>query len=150
MVAVTSENIHIDDIPFLLAADSTAGICLLKADLLGQMSDRMYLERLLLLYREFLEAGHNRFGSEDELLSSTPGFIEMVIDRILNEEQGATCNMRLHCLSRWDIDEDVYMSAARRNRLYIDRIISDQISPIRSALKRGGIVERLEQEAATA
>ena len=44
------------------------------ADLLGQMSDRTYLEKLPFLYLEFKHAGIDGVGTELDFFDSTPGF----------------------------------------------------------------------------
>lgn len=47
---------------------------LAAADLLGQMADRAYLEKLLFLYYEFREAGIGGYDSTFDILKKTAGF----------------------------------------------------------------------------
>ena len=89
------EDIHVDD-----ARDRMIGCMVGTADLIGQMSDRMYLEKVRrFLYEEFVWAkiareqlpdGREivRYSSPDDLIIKTPGFYEYVararIDRKLD------------------------------------------------------------------
>jgi hypothetical protein len=79
------EDIHVDD-----PRDHMIGCMVGTADLIGQMSDRMYLEKVRqFLYEEFVWAkiareqlpdGREivRYSSPDDLITKTPGFYEYV------------------------------------------------------------------------
>jgi len=51
---------------------------LAAADLLGQMADRSYLEKLLFLYYEFKEAGVGGYESAFDVLRKTAGFYGVI------------------------------------------------------------------------
>ncbi len=53
-----------------------------SADLLGQMSDRAYLEKLLFLYKEFREAGIPGFNTEFDIIRKTVDFYEITVQRL--------------------------------------------------------------------
>ena len=63
MIHCTGLMVRIEAVPFSSDEEKIAGCMLGTADLLGQMSDRAYLEKLLFLYYEFKEAGVKGFES---------------------------------------------------------------------------------------
>ena len=64
-------------IHFKSEEEKNAGAILGTADLLGQMSDRTYLEKLLFLYYEFKEAGIAGYNTEFDIIRKTIDFYEM-------------------------------------------------------------------------
>jgi hypothetical protein len=90
LVHFTGYEMEVDDIPVDDRRDRALGNLVGTADLIGQMSDRMYLEKCReFLYPEFVWAqiarerlpdGREvvRYGSADDLLFKTPGFYEYV------------------------------------------------------------------------
>jgi hypothetical protein len=99
LVHFTGYELDVEDIPIGNLKDRLIGWMLGTADLIGQISDRMYLEKCReFLYREFvlgniarerLPDGREivRFSSPEDLILKTPGFYEYVarsrIDRKL-------------------------------------------------------------------
>jgi hypothetical protein len=100
LVHFTGYEMDIDDIRVDEAKDRMVGYLVGTADLIGQMSDRMYLEKCReFLYREFVWANIARetlpdgrevvrYASAEDLIIKTPGFYEYVarnrIDRKLD------------------------------------------------------------------
>jgi hypothetical protein len=90
LVHFTGYEMEIDDIRIPDAKDRLLGCMVGTADLIGQMSDRMYLEKCReFLYREFVlgniarETGADgkeivRYSSAEDLIIKTPGFYEYV------------------------------------------------------------------------
>jgi hypothetical protein len=90
LVHFTGYEIDIDQIQIDDPRDHLVGCLVGTADLLGQMSDRMYLEKCReFLYKEFvwgriarerLPDGHEivRYASAEDLIVKTPGFYEYV------------------------------------------------------------------------
>jgi len=115
-----------------------------SADLLGQMADRCYLEKLLLLYKEFEEAKLPGFDSELELLQKTETFYESVAQkRLAKDFSGIAASMRLHFKDRWGEDRDLYSEAIDNNIRYLKGLISrcrDNYACYLKNLRRGGIV----------
>jgi hypothetical protein len=77
----TGLDVTIDDIRFTSDENEILGKMLGTADLLGQMADRTYLEKLPFLYDEFKIADVPGLGSELDFLRNTPKFIDMTMDR---------------------------------------------------------------------
>ena len=115
------------------------------ADLLAQVADRMYLEKLLLLYREFQEAGIGGYDTELMLLEKTEGFYETLVKkRIAEQFDGADRFFQPHFRERWNIDADLYARAVEKNLLYLKSVLEGYRDSYRNKLRRGGIVQELD------
>ena len=101
LVHFTGYEMDIDDIDVHAPKDRLLGCMVGTADLIGQMSDRMYLEKCReFLYREFvwgaiaretLPDGREvvRYSSPDDLMLKTPGFYEYVARKRMETKLGA-------------------------------------------------------------
>lgn len=101
LVHFTGYEMPIEEIPVRDAHDRMLGCMVGTADLIGQMSDRMYLEKVrLFLYEEFvwgriareqLADGREivRYTSRDDLIIKTPGFYEYVARTRINDKLDA-------------------------------------------------------------
>jgi hypothetical protein len=145
LIMATDLDANFKDIPFASEEEETAGKALFAGDILGQMADRLYLEKLLYLYREFAEARVMGLKGEDELLAKTLDFYKS-IKRRLKEDIGYTDRyMRNHFKARWDIDRDMYMDAVEKNIDYLRHILRDGRAS-RKRLNRAGIVKKLKEK----
>lgn len=122
-----------------------AGKLLFIADMLGQMADRKYLERLLLLFKEYEEGYNETYKNEFELLEKTIGFYEQIMYRLVTEMGYKPYYMQKHFIKRWGINKDIYAEAVAKNITYLKQILSNT-DEHRSLLKRGGIVARLNND----
>jgi len=113
------------------------------ADLVGQMAGRLYPEKLLFLYREFVEGGVSQFKSEWDLLQQTIGFSEWTKQRLAGEFGGVDGYMIHHFRNRWDIDADLYREGIRRNIDYIRDVLSRHPDDFIEYLRRGRLNERI-------
>lgn len=147
----TGLDTRIDRIDFENDEQELLGKALAAADLVGQMADRTYLERLPFLYREFREGGVPGFENEFELIRKTPGFWEFIDDRLANALGGVDSFMIEHFRTRWGIDSDLYRVAIEGNIRYLKFLITYHESDYRQFLKRENMMEKLTQiEAADA
>jgi hypothetical protein len=102
LVHFTGYEVQIEDIPVADLRDRMIGCMVGTADLIGQMSDRMYLEKVRqFLYQEFvwgkiareqLADGREivRYSSAEDLIFKTPGFYDYVArTRIQKKLDGA-------------------------------------------------------------
>lgn len=101
VVHFTGYEIDVDDIKVADPKDRLIGHMVGTADLIGQMSDRMYLEKCReFLYQEFvlgsiarekLPDGREvvRYSSPEDLIYKTPGFYEYVARDRINRKLGA-------------------------------------------------------------
>lgn len=143
MIAATSLSIPLDTIVYCDDETELLARLVATADLLGQLADRLYLEKLLFLYREFREAGVMGFSHEFELLTQTKGFYGMARRRIDHDLGGLDRNLALHFKDRLQIDRNLYNDAIEANMEFLATIIDEHREDYRGRLKRGGIVERL-------
>ena len=106
----------IDDIPFETEAVRTMGKVLGTADLVAQMADRNYQEKLPLLFMEFQEAGMEGFESPLELFRKTEEFYRSVARKRMTEVLGGVSSAALHHFrERWKIDRNLYEDSIRYN-----------------------------------
>ncbi len=143
MILTTDLSVAIPEIVFPSGSAEFLGKMLAVADFLAQMSDRMYLEKLLLLYQEFKEGGVVGFDSETDLLQKTLGFYKFSDQRIRMLMDKSGCFLRLHFASRWDRPEDLYRIAIEKQKAYLEKILKMPESDILSQLRRGGVVREL-------
>lgn len=118
---------------------------LAAADLLGQMADRAYLERLLFLYYEFREAGIEGYSTAFDILKKTAGFYAAVKARLDGPLGGASAYARLHFGRRYGEDRDLYREAIDRQMAYLDSIVADSSTNFRKKLHRLDL-EAVERE----
>ena len=121
-----------------------------SADLLAQMADRQYLEKLVLLFKEFQEARLPGFDSELDLLQKTSDFYFNIANKRLREGLGGVCDhMRLHFKDYCGMDTDMYATSIEKNIHYVEKLqqqCGDSYECYLTNLKRGGIaLEELKQ-----
>ena len=107
-------NFHSDEIKLM-------GYVLGTADIAAQMADRVYLERLPMLYDELKEGGVLGYESTVDIYHQTVTFFRKVIKkRLFVEFDGIVEAMRNHFQERWNIDQNLYVSAIENNINYIE------------------------------
>ena len=125
LIMCTILNLSPDQIPFRSKEVKMIGKIVGSADLMAQMADRAYLEKLLLLYEEFEEAGLPGYKSEFELLQKTEDFYKLVARKRLAEDfDNVAAFMRPHFKERWNIDRDLYDEAISSQIHYLKAIIN--------------------------
>ena len=94
------------------------------ADLIGQMADRIYLEKLFYLYREFEEGQVSDYSDEMDLLVKTLSFFPLVHRRF--EEQLGGCDhlAKAHFSVRWNISRNLYHVAIEKQKHYLEHILA--------------------------
>jgi hypothetical protein len=139
----TSLDIKLNEIQFDSSEAKFLGKLLGTADLLGQMSDRTYLEKLLFLYYEFKEAGIMGYEQEFDILLKTIDFYTMIRNRLSADLDNLNDLVRLHFKVCWNINEDLYMKAIDQNMAYLKFLLEEHQNDYRDYLNRGGIVKQL-------
>ena len=146
-IMCTILNVSPELIPFYSKETETLGKIVGSADLLAQMADRYYLERLLLLYKEFEEARLPGFDSELVLLQKTEEFYESVAKKRLSKELGGVSEfMPIHFRDRWGIDRNLYDESISRNIEYLKSLVvlcEDSFTCYLENLRRGGISKEI-------
>jgi hypothetical protein len=124
----TGLDVKIAKIKFPSREHEIIGKILGAADLIGQMSDRNYLEKLPLLYHEFAEGGVPGFKDEMDLCEKTPFFWEVVKKRFAVELGQVDAYLHDHFRVRWGIDQDLYRLAIERNMECLHSVLGDHVA----------------------
>jgi hypothetical protein len=131
LVHFTGYEMEVEDIRVEEQKDRLIGCMVGTADLIGQMSDRMYLEKCReFLYREFVigkVARENlpdgkevvRFASPEDLILKTPGFYEYVARTRIDDKLGGVDR---YVASHFD-GPDLYQTEIERNMDFLRRAI---------------------------
>ena len=153
VIRCTILDLAIQEVPFRSDDMKMLGQIVGSADLLAQMADREYLEKLFMLYREFEEAGMPGYGSELELLKKTETFYKYTALQRLSEDCGGVSSyMRFHFKDRWDLDQDLYQNSIIGNVEYLKTVVArcnKTFACYMEHLRRGGIAEKLNYKKET-
>lgn len=143
MLNCTGFSAHVGSIDFNTNEVEMLGKILGTADLLGQMADRNYLEKLLFLYSEFHEGQVQGFADELDLLKKTINFHDIIKKRFVTELGSVNKFMVYHFAERWNINKDLYLDAIENNIGYLNGVISNSGKDYRAHFRRGGVIQRL-------
>jgi hypothetical protein len=146
MILYTDIQRDVSEVPRPDEKSELLGKMLAAADLLSQMADRIYLEKLLYLYYEFKEGEVGGYSNEEDLLRQTPGFYRFIDDR-LEKMLGNKIEeyMRSHFNERWDKDQNLYRVAIQRQRRYLINVLDHADNGLLDYLRRAGIVEKFRR-----
>ncbi len=140
MILLTDLSVDPESVEFETPNGEFLGKMLAAADLLAQLSDRTYLEKLLFLYREFKEAGIGDYSGERHLLEQTVHFYDMVAHRLDSIFDKGLQFMQAHLFARWNIQSNLYREAISNQKQYLQQILEDPDTNHRNHFKRDGIV----------
>jgi hypothetical protein len=146
MILCTDLMAEIPAINFSTPQVELLGKMLGTADLIAQMADRTYLEKLLFLYHEFREAQVGDFKNEVDFLHQTLNFYEISehrFDKILDNTRRY---MVPHLKERWDIQTNLYADSITKQHTFLKKILADDSKLIYEELKRGNVVEEVRKE----
>ena len=143
MILCTDVSQDIKNISFPSRKVEFLGRLLNAADILGQMSDRTYLEKLLFLYHEYKEGNVGDYESEADLLRRTVDFYAFIDKRLQPIMERANRYMVSHLASRWDIHTNLYTEAIEGQRKYLERILSIPNVDPRDHLHRYAIIRKV-------
>jgi hypothetical protein len=126
IIMCTKLSLPLNEIPFNSEETGVMGKILGSADLIAQMADRNYLEKLPLLFLEFREAGMAGFETPLELFKNTEEFYHSVARTRLTEELGNVSSAALyHFRNRWNIDRNLYAESIENNIKYMKKATGD-------------------------
>ena len=135
----TGLSIDIKKITFSSANIEIIGKILGTADLLGQMADRLYLEKLIPLFHEFEEGKVSGFDSELDLLKKTTNFYYITRTRLEKDLGNVIRYMADHFKERWNIDRNIYNDAIEKNINYLKFILKTNEKNVSACLRRNAI-----------
>jgi hypothetical protein len=143
MIHCTDLGKDLATIPFSDQATEQLGKMLATADILSQMADRTYLEKLLLLYYELDEACIDDYVDELDLLWRAKDFYLQMLDRFESRLDAFNRLVVHHFRARWDIDQDLYQQAIRKQQAYLQTVLLQDSDDPCVRLRRSRIVERV-------
>lgn len=120
-----------------LAAQITA-----TADLIAQMANREYLERLFLLFFEFKEAGIKVFSDIHDLLEKTGGFYAYMHRRLQGELGDLSPLLVRHFDQARGDPRNYYTDSVARNLDYLSQLLKEEGERRLDYLRRGHIVDQ--------
>jgi len=118
------------------------------ADIIGQMADRKYLEKLMFLYQEFKEAGFGTYQNSFDLLSKTHNFYNLTRDKLDGVLAGIYNKLSYHFADTLGVENNYYIEAINKNMAYLDQVVIQGEQEVYALLKRNNIAEsakKLEQ-----
>lgn len=136
MIQCTDPAQKPDAIVFPNIETMVAGHVLGTADLVAQMADDVYLEKLPHLYREFAEAGVTLFADEYELFRKTADFHALMRTRMEDQLSDVIHCMPAHFDERHGVARDLYSEAVERNLDYLESILIRYGEQYRKGLRR--------------
>ena len=117
-----------------------------SADIVGQMADRSYLEKLLFLYLEFKEAQFGNYANLHDLLRQTKSFYEATREKKLDGKfEGIYQKLTLHFKDYMGMETNYYMESIEKNIAYLAKVISLDETEFMTMLKRGGIADQAQK-----
>jgi hypothetical protein len=146
VVHFTGYEIALESVPLADPLDRRVGFLLGSADLIGQMSERAYLEKCRdFLYEEFVIAGiaQGTYSSADDLLRKTIGFYETVAMKRLEEIFGGVHRLAgAHFGGR-----NPYQEAIRGHMAFLRRAVQDDaLERLRRTARSLSLQEKKVQE----
>jgi hypothetical protein len=145
IIQCTDMDTDITTISFPSPQIELLGKMLGTADLMAQLAEQTYLEKLLYLYYECEEAGVGDYESEVDILRKAIHFYDVFEARLKTTLGGVDRFMQLHFASRWGINQDLYHEAINKQKDYLLKILSMPDTDPRDYLKQGGIVKKVHQ-----
>jgi len=111
------------------------------ADIVGQMADRKYLEKLLFLFQEFKEAQFGSYQNLFDMLRQTDKFYLMSRDKLEGVLGGTYKKLEYHFSATVGEQKNYYLESIEKNMAYLKRLVSSGEAEIFTLLKRNGIRE---------
>lgn len=121
MIQCTKLSLSPKELQFDTEEVRLMGYILGTADIIAQMADRVYLERLPLLFEELKEGGIPGYETTVDIFQQTVTFFREVIrTRLFDDFDGIVESVRYHFQERWKIDQNLYTKAIENNINYIE------------------------------
>ena len=143
VIMLTDHRKHPGWVSFDNLQQQRAAYATATADLIGQMANREYLERVLLLYFEFEEARMGGFADIHDLLEKTTAFYRMTKGRLDQDLNGMSVCLARHFGQQAGAERNFYQESIDRNLDYLDRVVKTEREHRLERLRRGHVVEKV-------
>lgn len=142
MMHSTNPALAFSDIVFPDARSRLLAQIVATADMVGQMADRSYLEKLLFLCLEFKEAKFGNYQNLHDLLCQTKSFYELTRQKRLDGAyEGIYAKLACHFKDYLGVENNYYKESIEKNIAYLEKVISLDEAEYLSMLKRGCVAE---------
>jgi len=138
-ILATEVDIDLSKIKFADEEEKILGCMVMTADYLGQMSSRVYLEKLRFLYEEFKQSGITEYDSELDLFQKTPQFYKFVKEKLEKDLIGVYKYAKVHFQKRYNINKNLYFVAIERQIKYLQENIKTKEDIFSKLRRRNGI-----------
>jgi hypothetical protein len=145
IIRCTDLRVNLADINFGSPRTRLLGQIVGSADIVGQMADRAYLEKLLFLYSEFKEANYGNCENTYDLLKKSRDFYNSVRKTLDSELGGKYHRLNYHFKEWLGEDRNFYIESIGNNIQYLEKVITLDESEWFSMLNRHGIVQRYKE-----
>ncbi|MCK9199623.1 MAG: HD domain-containing protein [Gallionella sp.] len=142
LIRSTDPGYPFAQIPFADEHARLLGQLVATADLVGQMADRTYLEKLLFLYLEFKEANFGNYRNVHDMLRQTRRFYEITKEKLDGVFQGLYARLSDHFMETMGVANNYYLESIEKNIAYLDEVTRHEEAEHLEMLKRAGIVDK--------
>ncbi|NMC75445.1 MAG: hypothetical protein GYA56_13960 [Geobacteraceae bacterium] len=142
-IRCTDMELKLGDISFVSKGEETLAKMVATAEIIGQIADRTYLEKLLFLFQELSEVEVLGYRTELDLLESTLESYRSARHRLENDLGDVKAYYATHFRKRWEIEYDMYAEAIESNLSYLEHLLENHRHDYRDKLQRGGLLKRL-------
>ena len=138
LIRCTDMSKSIADVPFPNDRIELLGRMLAAADLLAQLADPVYLEKLLLLYEEDQASGERRYRSQLDTFRKALEFYELFKRHLARTLAPHDRFLKLHFKTRWNISDNLYREAIARHHAYLSSALNASEASVLAHLRRCG------------
>ncbi|HCI13706.1 MAG: hypothetical protein A2061_05975 [Gallionellales bacterium GWA2_59_43] len=142
LIRSTDPGYPFTQIPFADEHARLLGQLVATADLVGQMADRTYLEKLLFLYLEFKEANFGNYRNVHDMLRQTRRFYEITKEKLDGLYQGLYLKLSEHFRETMGVANNYYLESVEKNIAYLDEVTRHEEAEHLEMLKRAGIADK--------
>jgi hypothetical protein len=137
MLECTSLDAEPSKIKFGGSAAKTIGYMVGTSDLVGQMSTRTYLEKLLSLFNELKEANIIKKKDVSEILKDKIDFYRIRIwERFDGDFDGVFAYHTVHFMKRYGVECNLYIDSIEKQVVYLEEIMENSPRSFEKKLKR--------------
>lgn len=113
------------------------------ADLVGQMADRFYLEKLMFLYLEFKEAQIGNYQNIYAMLIKSFVFYEHTLFKLGSDLGGMVGKLSHHFKDWLGVEHNYYTESMGKNITYLSQVLAYGESEFDGMLRRGEVMNKV-------
>ncbi|HKB60882.1 MAG TPA: HD domain-containing protein [Gallionellaceae bacterium] len=141
VISCSDPMLSVTNIDFSDERIRLAGKIVGTSDLVGQMADRNYLEKLVLLFQEFQEAGMGGYQSVHDMMRKTENFHAKIQKKLDEDFSGLYRHFPQHFKVLLGEERNLYMESIGKNMEYLSKVTTMDESEYLAQLRRGGIIK---------